>query len=108
MNSDEYKEAKKKLEAIDGSLKKNNLSLEERRNLEKVHAQLAAVLLHPLIPADWGRRIIMVLVFLLGLYGVMGGNPQSAWVWIILPLFSPRIVGKIAYAIGKVLSKLLK
>ena len=107
MNSDEYKEAKKRFEAIDRSLKNDNLSPEERKNLGKLHAQLAAVLLHPLIPADWGRRIIMILVFLIGLYGIVGGNPQSIWVWILLPLFSPRIVGKIAYAIGEILSKLL-
>jgi hypothetical protein len=108
MNREEYKETKKKFEAIDRSLKGNNLSPEERRNLERLHSQLAGILLQPLIPADWGRRIVMVLIFLIGLYGITQGSSQLVLIWILLPLFSPRMVGKIAYAIGKILAKVSK
>ena len=100
-----YKEAKKMSLEIEAELKSGNLAAEETQRLEELHAQLAGVLLHPWFPDGRGRRAIMALILLKGIYGFASGESQLLLFWPILPLFSPRIVGEAAYAYGRLLKK---
>ncbi|MFZ6022016.1 MAG: hypothetical protein ACOYT9_00920 [Patescibacteria group bacterium] len=105
MNREKYEEAKKASQEIDRLLKEGNLTPEERQKFEKIRAQLAGVLLSPWLPVDWGRRSIMFFIFLIGLYGMIQGHTFLASLWLLLPIFSPRIVGEVAYALGKIFRK---
>lgn len=105
MNRDKYEEAKKASQEIDRLLKDGNLTADERQKFEGIHAQLSGVLLSPWLPFDWGRRAIMIFLFFIGLYGIIQGHSLLVLIWLLLPLFSPRIVGEVAYALGKILRK---
>src|SRR5574341_344723 len=105
MNKEKYEEEKKTSQEIDRLLKEGNLTSEERQKFEKLHAQLAGVLLSPFLPVDWGRRGIMIFIFLIGLYGMIQGHPLLALIWLLLLIFSPRIVGEVTHALGKFFRK---
>ena len=45
----------------------------------------------------------MIAIFLVGLYGLIEGIQHLLFVWLLLPIFSPRFVGEINYALGKIL-----
>ena len=105
MNKEKYEEAKKTSQEIERLLKEGNLTSEERQKFEELHAQLAGVLFRPCLPVDWGRRGIMIFIFLIGLYGMIQGHLLWALIWLLLINFSPRIVGEVAYALGKFFRK---
>ncbi len=101
MKREKYEEAKSQSEEIAKLLKEGNLTAEERQKLETLQAQLAGVLLHPWLPFGWVRRSIMVVLLLIGVYGLLEGNNYFLLAWVLLLFFSPRFVGEFSYALGK-------
>ncbi|MDO8714610.1 MAG: hypothetical protein Q7K13_09090 [Polynucleobacter sp.] len=102
MNRKTYKEAKVTLEEITRLLKEGNLTEEEKQKLEKSKVQLAGQLLSIWWPFDWGRRSIMIALFLVGLYGLIEGSNHFLWAWLVILLFSPRVVGEFSFFTGRV------
>jgi hypothetical protein len=101
MTRDEFEVAKKQSAEIAKLLKEGNLTAEDRQKLEMLQMQLAGALLSVWLPFDWGRRSIMIVLFLVGAYGLVGGNVYFLIAWAFLLLFSPRVVGELAFAFGR-------
>ena len=100
---EQYAKAKKLLEEINYELKTQPLTEAQRKELELHAASLAGVLLHPWFPVSWSRRLIMAGIFLLGLQqAAWAGNYEPLLWWLLLPFFSPRIMGECAFFLGKV------
>lgn len=101
MTRDEFEEAKKQSAEIAKLLKEGNLTAEDRQKLEMLQTQLAGTLLSTWLPFGWGRRSIMIVLFLVGAYGLMEGDSYFLVAWAFLLLFSPRVVGESTFAFGR-------
>ena len=97
----EYDEAKKLLAEIRHELDTQPLTPEQRKELELHAARLAGSLLHPWFPVYWSRRLIMGAIFLFGLQQAWTGNYEPMLWWLLLPLFSPRIMGEAGFLWGR-------
>lgn len=108
MNRKKYEEAKKVLSQIRYILDTEPLTLERRKELQIHAASLAGAILNPWFPISWSLRLIMVAIVLLGAQqAIWVGNYQPLIWWLLLPFFSPRIVGFAAYSLG-VLSRFFR
>lgn len=101
MDKETQEDAKQTMEEISELLKDETLSAEELHILEIHQAALAGTLLRSWLPLGWGRRLIMIGIVALGVYGITEDNYQVFVWWLLLPFFSPRIVGEIGYFLGK-------
>ncbi len=99
MDREEYEKAKARLEEVTRVLRYENISVPERGRLEKEGRELARVVMSPWIPFDWSYRIIITIIAAVGLWGLTQGMYFLMLIWLVLPLFSPRIVGKFLSAI---------
>jgi hypothetical protein len=96
-----YEEAKKALTEIQHILATEALTEKERRELQVHAARLAGVNFRPWLPLSWTRRLIMVGIVVLGAQqAVWFGTYEPLVWWLLLPFFSPRIVGFGAYYLG--------
>jgi hypothetical protein len=97
-----YEEAKKTLAEVHHILATEALTEKERRELQVHAARLAGVISRPWLPVSWGRRLIMVGIVALGAQQALwvGNYEPLAW-WLLLPLFSPRIMGYGSYYLGR-------
>jgi hypothetical protein len=100
MDDKQVEQMKNSFEEIREMLKDGNLSAEERKKFESLSAQLAGKLASAWLPCDWGRRSIMLLIFLIGVVGFVVGSIPMVCGWILLPLFSPRITGEVNSLVG--------
>ena len=94
MDKELYEAAKARLEEITIRLKYEKISPEERERLERDGKELAIVVMSPWVPFDWRYRIVMIVIAAIGFWGLIQGQYLFMLVWLLLPLFSPRIVGK--------------
>jgi len=74
--------------------------------LERVHpgvkAQMSGYLLSPLLPHGVARKIVIIIIILIGVLGyLMTGSGYFLLALLLLPMFSPRLVGEAARALGK-------
>ena len=97
-----YAEAKRLLAQVHRELETQPLTPAQRKKLELHAASLAGALCHPWFPVSWTRRIVMGAIFLFGLQQALVGNYQPMACWLLLPLFSPRIMGEAAHFWGRV------
>jgi hypothetical protein len=97
----DYAEAKRVFDQIRHELNTQPLTAEQRKELELHAARLAGVLLHPWFPVFWTRRLIAAAIFLFGFQEAWIGNYKPMLWWLLLPLFSPRIVGEAAALWGR-------
>ena len=93
MDRQQYEEAKTRLEEVTRKLRYEQMSLEERTRLEREGRELARIIVSPWIPYGWGYRIVMLAIAAVGFFGLAQGNHFLALAWLLLPLFSPRMVG---------------
>lgn len=100
MNRLEYEEAKNRLEEVTRKLKQEALTDEERKRLEREGRELAKAVMSPWLPFSWRHRIVMLLIALVGVWGVLEGQYYWALIWLGLFVFSPRLVGKCLDAMG--------
>jgi hypothetical protein len=84
------KYAEKALEQIRYVLDTEHLTSDQRLELQ-------AARLKPWLPITWSYRITMAIIFFLGT-----GSPEAKWIWLSLPLFSPRIIAEAAYLMGRI------
>ncbi len=100
MTRGEYKEATVRLEEVTRRLRHDTLSQEERERLEREGKELARIIVSLWIPFNWGYRIVMAILAGIGLLGIVEENYLLLLSWLLLPLFSPRVVGKLVGAIS--------
>ncbi|MGZ8195040.1 MAG: hypothetical protein ACXWTH_05385 [Methylosarcina sp.] len=101
MTRNEFEEAKKLSAEIAKLMEEENLTAEDRQKFEILLAKLAGSLLSTWLPFSWGRRSIMVVLFLIGAYGLVEGNGYFLVAWVFLLLFSPRVVGELGFALSR-------
>lgn len=101
MDRKTYKEAKESSEEIAKLLREGNLSAEEKQKFETMQAGLAGALVSSWLPFGWGRWAIVITLLLVGVFGLVEGNNYLLLAWLLLPFFSPRLMGELFYAIGK-------
>ena len=100
MDRQQYEEAKIRLEEVTRILKYGNISPAERDRLEREGIELTRVVMSPWLPSDWRYRIVMMAITAIGFWGLIQGNYFFILIWLLLPLFSPRIVGKFLMSIA--------
>ncbi len=93
MDREQYEAAKVRLEKVTMTLKYEKISPEERERLEKEGKELATVVMSPWFPFDWRYRVVMIAIIAIGFWGLMQGQYPFMLAWLLLALFSPRIVG---------------
>lgn len=103
MDSLKYEEMKIYLEKIHALLKEGNLSPEEKEKFELISAQLAGALCHPWLPVGWERKLIMSILLIVGAVGFLVGYSKLLFIWLALPLFSPRLIGETMRIIGMII-----
>lgn len=102
MDRAKYEEAKRVLDEIRYELDTQPLTKEQRAELERHAAALAGQILSPWLPVSGTRRVIMLGIVLLGpITAWWAGNYQPFVWWLLLPFFSPRIMGECAFFLGK-------
>ena len=94
MDKDQYEEAKMRLEKVTEMLRHENISPQERDSLEREGKELARVVISPWLPFDWKYRIVIIAIAAIGFWGLIQGQYSFMLVWLLLPLFSPRIIGE--------------
>ena len=97
----EYDEAKKVLAEIHQELATQPLTPEQRKELQLHSARLAGQLCSVWFPVYWSRRLIMLAIFLIGLQQAWVGNYYGLLLWLLLPTFSPRIMGEATFLWGR-------
>lgn len=101
MNLEQQEDAKRLLTEVTAELKRGDLTPEQRADLERHAAALAGALLNPWLPLGLWRRAVMLLLLLLGLLWPFGGDPTWAVAWLVMLMFSPRVVGKTMFTLGR-------
>jgi hypothetical protein len=103
-SSNDHQEAKALLSEISTYLQDETIPAEQRKELEFHASALAGSLLRNWFPVSNGRRLIMLGIVLLGIYEMFGNNYQPLVYWLILPFFSPRIVGEVIHAWARLIN----
>lgn len=101
MTPEERKRAEHVLAEVRRRLDQDTLTLGQRKELERHAAALSGTLMSSWFPVDWGRRALMIGIFLFGLEESIRGNLQPLLYWLLLPFFSPRLIGEAAYFFGR-------
>lgn len=105
MKIQQYLEAKKKLGEIEILLKDDKLTDTERKEFEVLQIELTAALIVPWFPADWVRRIIMIVYIIVSIVGILIGY-RLFWLLLVSSVFfSPRLGGEAAMWLSRVLRK---
>ena len=91
------------LEEIRALLKDGNLSPEEKEKFELISSQLSGALLHPWLQIGWERKLIMSILLVSGAVGFLVGYSKLLFIWLALPLFSPRFMGETLRIIGMII-----
>ena len=99
MEKEQYEEVKRRLEEVTKRLRHEKMSAEERERLEREGNQLARAVMSPWLPFGWGYRIVMVVIAAVGFLGLIEGQYSLILLWLVLPFFSPRIVGECLNAV---------
>jgi hypothetical protein len=96
-----YDEAKRLLKQISHELDTQPLTPEQREELELHVTRLSGLLLSPWLPVSWSRRLVMAAIVLFGLQQAWTSNYEPLVFWLLLPAFSPRIMGTCFYYAGR-------
>ena len=83
----------------------DNPTEEDRLKLEALLPSLSGALLSIWLPFDWGRRIVMICLFAVGIYGFCVANYYLVLAWLVMLAFSPRFVGEAAFLWGVISAK---
>ncbi len=94
MDRVQYEEAQKRLEEVTRILKNEKLGPNERERLEREGKELARVVMSPWLPFSWSYRMMMAVIAAIGIWGLAEGYYLLVLVWLLLPIFSPRIIGR--------------
>lgn len=104
MDRKQYDQIRSTADFIANSLKNDKLSTEERKELETTLNQMSGYLCSPWLPVGISRKVIMLALLLIGIYGITISQHMLAVCWLLIPLFSPRLMGEILRIVGKIKS----
>jgi hypothetical protein len=103
MEKEQHEELKSLFQKTSQILNDKNLSLEEKREFEVIHTQLAGALLSTWLPAGFGRKFAITLMIVVAIYFFIQYEYILGFIVLILAcMFSPRIIGEAAVLIGKI------
>ena len=102
MNKLQYEEIKKTLKEIELILKDDSLTKEQREKFENDRAGLSGALLSIWFPMSNLRRFIMLCLFFIGVFGIYSEDKNFMISFIFIIFFSPRIMGEIAFLLGRI------
>ena len=108
MNKEEYKKLKDVLEELTKESQNENLTQEQRQEIEHHIATVSGTLLSIWIPIGITRKILMASFFLIGLLGFFTQYEWLIYLILIAGLFSPRLTGEISYRLGSMLGRMNK
>jgi hypothetical protein len=100
MDRVQYEEAQRRLEEVTRILKNEKLSPDERERLEREGKELARAVMSPWLPFSWNYRVMMLVIAAIGFWGLAEGVYLLVLVWLLLPIFSPRIIGRLIVRIS--------
>lgn len=101
IDHEKYFETERLFKEINYELKTSSLTEQQRKELQLHAAKLVGALHSPWLPVAWSRRLIMIAIVLLGVQQAWwSGNCEPLIWWLLLPFFSPRIMGECSYFIG--------
>lgn len=99
-----HEEMQEQFNKIDNVLKEHEVALERhpefKSTLKERKTILAVSMMNHWLPRDLGRRLIMLIILIVGISGAMAGNSNWLFILLILPLFSPKIIMRISIIIG--------
>jgi len=101
MDKRTHEAANKTLEQIQRMLEDETLTDDERQELEMHAAKLAGTLLSTWLPFGLLRKFLMTVFILVAIYGIISGMNWLIFSLVIAGMFSPRLVGEVAYLLGK-------
>jgi hypothetical protein len=103
MTHQQYEDAKETLREISHILKTERLTAKERDELEIHAASLSGAIMSPWLPMSLSSTLLMLAIVLLGVEQVVvARNYEPLLLWLLLPFFSPRIVGEVVHLGGRV------
>lgn len=105
MDKQEEKALKKSIEVLQEAIDDGSLQGEARMEAERTVNMAAGRLLSVWLPTGWGRRVIMLILLLFGLYGLIIGKLLFLICWLIAVTFSPRIMGEVSFLLGRITRK---
>jgi len=94
MDKEQFDQTKIRLQEVTRKLKREEMSPQERERLEREGRELMRVIMSPWLPMGWSYRMIMIVIATIGFWGFLEGKYLLMLLWMLLPLFSPQIVGK--------------
>ena len=99
-----HEEMQEQFNKIDNVLKEHEDVLQKHSELkfvlEKHKTILAISTINHWLPKDLSRKLIMIVILIVGISGAIAGNYNWLFILLILPLFSPKIILKISIIIG--------
>ena len=99
-----HEEMQEQFNKVGGVLKEHEDALkrhpELKSTLEEHQTILAVSMMNHWLPRDLGRKLIMLIILIIGISGAMAGNSNWLFILLILPLFSPKIILRISIIIG--------
>ena len=99
-----HEELEEQFNKVDDVLKEHEDTLQKHPEFKSVLEErktiLAVSMMNHWLPRDMGRRLIMLVILIIGISGAMAGNSGWLLILLVLPLFSPKAIMKITIIIG--------
>lgn len=96
------------LKMINLLLENDGLSEEERKKWTTLKWQTIGAIGSPWFPVGWLRKSIVIIIFLIWLYGIWNLDIKFGLIWLLMLFFSPRIVSGCAVFLGQVAREMNK
>lgn len=100
----DHEETQEQFNKVDGVLEEHENALkrhpELKAALEERRTILAVSMMNHWLPKDLGRKLIMLVILIVGISGAMARNSNWLFILLVLPLFSPKIIMRIIIIIG--------
>jgi hypothetical protein len=101
LTREQRKEAEAALADVQQTLRRADLTNDERMTMELHAARLAGLLLGDWFPAGWFRRTLAAGLAGWAIVGPFVGFPYALLLLAIVAAFSPRIVGELSLFVGQ-------
>lgn len=109
LTAKEYEDLKRTYAEVRYKLDNETLTAAQRKKLQTLSAALAGQIFSPWLPVSTGRRLIMLVIVILGFQqAIWYENYQPFLWWFLLPFFSPRVVGEVVHLAGRATSPFLR
>jgi len=103
MNKEEHDQLEKLFRAISKLEESGILTEEQKKEFSDLKSSISGVLLSSWLPADSGRKYIMLIILFIAICGTLAGIPRFLFLLLILPLFSPRVIGEVVVFFGRIM-----